>query len=47
MDTTTIDQISADEIINTLSNIIQKHIIKIKETTRGEEDNEQKSSNIL
>ena len=47
MDTTTIDQIIADEIINILSNIIQKHIIKIKETTRGEEDNEQKSSNIL
>ena len=47
MDTTTIDHISADEIINILSNIIQKHLIKIKETTRGEDDNEQKSSNIL
>ena len=47
MDTVTMEQINGDEIINILSNIIQKHIIKIKETTRGEEDNEQKSSNIL
>ena len=47
MDTVTMEQMNGDEIINILSNIIQKHIIKIKETTRGEEDNEQKSSNIL
>ena len=47
MNTQTIEQIKGDEIINILSNMIQKHIIKIKETTRGEEDNEQKSSNIL
>ncbi|EJA6689686.1 TPA: hypothetical protein KQW76_002745 [Clostridioides difficile] len=47
MNTQTIERINAEEIINILSNIIQKHIIKIKETTRGEEDNEQKSSNIL
>ena len=39
MDTTTIDQISADEIINILSNIIQKHIIKINEENGGD-DNE-------
>ena len=47
MDTLSLEYIKADEIINILSNIIQKHIIKIKETTRGEEHNEQKSSNIL
>ena len=47
MDTLSLEYIKADEIINILSNIIQKHIIKIKETTIGEEDNEQKSSNIL
>ena len=47
MDTLSLEDIKADEIINILSNIIQKHIIKIKETTRGEEGNEQKSSNIL
>ena len=47
MNTMTTEKIKGDEIINILSNIIQKHIIKIKETTRGEEDNEQKSSNIL
>lgn len=38
MDTTTIEQINAEEIINILSNIIQKHIIKTKESTRGEEN---------
>ena len=47
MDTLSLEDIKADEIINILSNIIQKHLIKIKETTRGEDDNEQKSSNIL
>ena len=47
MDTLSMEKIKSDEIINILSNIIQKHLIKIKETTRGEEDNEQKSSNIL
>lgn len=36
MDTTTIDQINAEEIINILSNIIQKYIIKTKESTGGE-----------
>lgn len=36
MNTTTIEQINAEEIINILSNIIQKHIIKIKEKTGGE-----------
>lgn len=39
MNTTTIEQINAEEIINILSNIIQKHIIKTKEST-GEEENE-------
>jgi len=38
MDTATIEQINAEEIINILSNIIQKHIIKTKESTRGEEN---------
>ncbi len=38
MNTTTIEQINAEEIINILSNIIQKHIIKTKESTRGEEN---------
>lgn len=38
MDTATIEQIKAEEIINILSNIIQKHIIKTKESTRGEEN---------
>lgn len=38
MDTTTIDKINAEEIINILSNIIQKHIIKTKESTGGEEN---------
>ena len=38
MDTKTIEQINAGEIINILSNIIQKHIIKAKESTRGEEN---------
>ena len=36
MNTTTIEQINAEEIINILSNIIQKHIIKTKESTGGE-----------
>lgn len=36
MDTATIEQINAEEIINILSNIIQKHIIKTKESTGGE-----------
>lgn len=36
MDTTTIEQINAEEIINILSNIIQKHITKTKESTGGE-----------
>ena len=36
MDTTTIEQINAEEIINILSNIIQKHIIKTNEATGGE-----------
>ena len=36
MNTTTIEQRSAEEIINILSNIIQKHIIKTKESTGGE-----------
>lgn len=39
MDTISIEEINANEIINILSNIIQKHIIKTKETTGGE-DNE-------
>ncbi len=34
----TVEQINAEEIINILSNIIQKHIIKTKESTRGEEN---------
>lgn len=34
----TVEQIKAEEIINILSNIIQKHIIKTKELTRGEEN---------
>jgi len=34
----TVEQIKAEEIINILSNIIQKHIIKTKESTRGEEN---------
>lgn len=38
MDTATIEQINAEEIINILSNIIQKHIIKTKEPTGGEEN---------
>lgn len=38
MDTLSIEQIKADEIINILSNIIQKHIIKVKESIRGEEN---------
>ena len=38
MGTKTIEQINAEEIINILSNIIQKHIIKTKESTRGEEN---------
>ena len=36
MNTTTIEQINAEEIINILSNIIQKHIIKTKEVNGGE-----------
>lgn len=36
MNTTTIEQISAEEIINILSNIIQQYIIKTKESTGGE-----------
>ena len=36
MNTTTIEKINAEEIINILSNIIKKHIIKTKETTGGE-----------
>ncbi len=39
MDTVSMEQIKADEIINILSNIIQKHIIKTKELTEGD-DNE-------
>lgn len=39
MSTQTIEQINAEEIINILSNIIQKHIIKTKEDVGGE-DNE-------
>ena len=38
MDTVSIEQIKADEIISILSNIIQKHIIKTKELTGGEEN---------
>ena len=38
MNTTTIEKINAEEIINILSNIIQKHIIKTKESTGGEEN---------
>ena len=38
MDTATIEQINAEEIINILSNIIQKHIIKTKKSTGGEEN---------
>ena len=36
MDTVSIEQIKADEIISILSKIIQKHIIKTKESTGGE-----------
>ncbi len=39
MDTVSIEQIKADEIINILSNIIQRHIIKTEESIGGE-DNE-------
>ena len=39
MDTVSMEQIKADEIINILSKIIQNHIIKAKESTGGE-DNE-------
>ena len=38
MDTVVMEQIKADEIINILSNIIQKHIIKSKESTGGEKN---------
>ena len=46
MDTATIEEINANEIINILSDIIQKHIMKSNEEKRGDY-NEQKSSNIL
>ena len=36
MDTVTMEQMNGDEIINILSNIIQKHIIKTNEATGGE-----------
>lgn len=39
MNTQTIEQINAEEIMNILSNIIQKNIIKTKETV-GREDND-------
>lgn len=39
MDTVSMEQIKADEIINILSKIIQNHIIKVKESAGGE-DNE-------
>ena len=38
MDTVSIEQIKADEIISILSKIIQKHIIKTKKSTGGEEN---------
>lgn len=38
MDAVSIEQIKADEILNILSNIIQKHIIKTEEKTRGDEN---------
>lgn len=38
MDTVTMEQINGDEIINILSDIIQKHIIKTKKSTGGEEN---------
>ena len=38
MDTVSIEKIKADEILNILSNIIQKHIIKTKESTGGKEN---------
>ncbi len=38
MGTKTIEQINAEEIINILSNILQKHIIKTKESTGGKEN---------
>ena len=46
MDTVTMEQMNGNEIINILSDIIQKHIIKTNEENGGEE-NKKKSSNIL
>lgn len=39
MDTSSMEKIKSDEIINILSNIIQKHILKTKENN-GVEENE-------
>lgn len=45
MDTVTLEQIKAQEIVEILSNIIQKSISK--NGSKGDRENEQKSSNIL
>lgn len=41
MDTLSIEEINANEIINILGNIIQKYIIKAKEE-KGDNENENK-----
>lgn len=43
MNTLSIDKVKAEEIINILSDIVQKHFIN----TNGGDYNEQESSNIL